>query len=89
MLGQDLIDLDPSYYSGLMNFTMRHQPNSAGKAHDDQGFWRLATSSLWRCGDNGWIAFETFCQNGVILVDGQKAAEICRDPSPNVPLFSA
>lgn len=65
MSGQRLLDLDVIYYFGLMNLTIRNQPNSVGKAHDDKGVKDIAISSMWRCGDNGWIAFEQYCEGGV------------------------
>ncbi|KAK2599553.1 hypothetical protein N8I77_011296 [Diaporthe amygdali] len=49
IVGQRLIDQDSDYYTKLMNFIMRNQPNSAHKVDDDEGFKKLAINSLWRC----------------------------------------
>lgn len=84
-----MIDLDSDYYTKWMIFIMRNQPNSKGKAQDDSGFLKLATSSLWRCGDNGWIIFELYCSKGVILnsqkQDDTVVTDSCIDPLDKVP----
>lgn len=78
------MDVDSDYYTKLMNFIMRNQPNSAHKAEDDMGFKKLAISSMWRCGDNGWIAFENYCEKGWTLSDDGKS-DRCNAPAPSVP----
>lgn len=83
--GQRLLDLDPNYYSGLMNLTIRNQPNSRGKAQTDEDVINIARSSLWRCGDNGWIVFETYCTRGVTHSSDEKMPDYCVDPVDIVP----
>lgn len=80
-----MLDLDDSYYFGLMNLTIKNQPNSVGKAPNDQKVREIAGSSMWRCGDNGWIAWENYCQGGVIPSDDQGKPDTCKLPSSNVP----
>lgn len=83
--GKRLLDLDPYYYSRLVNLTIRNQPNSKGKAHNDQDVSNIAHSSLWRCGDNGWIVFETYCTGGVTLSGDGKTSDSCVGPVGYVP----
>lgn len=85
MGGKRVLDLDDSYYFGLINLTIKNQPNSQGKAPNDQAVREVAGSSMWRCGDNGWIAFENYCQGGVIPSDDQGRPDHCIRPTGNVP----
>lgn len=83
--GQRLLDLDPDYYFGLVNLTIRNQPNSKGKAHDDQDVGNIARSSLWRCGDHGWVVFEAYCTGAVTRSSDDKTSDSCVGPVDNVP----
>lgn len=85
MGGKRLLDLDQSYYSGLFDLTLKNQPNSAKKVHGDQDVSDIAGSSLWRCGANGWISWENYCQGGVIPSDDQGKPDTCIHPTPNMP----
>lgn len=87
MGGARLLELDPNHFFRLMNMTIRNQPNSRGKAHSDQDVANIASSSVWKCGDHGWIVFENYCQEGVahaISSDGE-TVDSCLGPLDNVP----
>lgn len=80
VLGQALLDNDPIYYFEQMKFAMQNQANLVpGKKFDDEKIKRLGISSMWRCGENGWIVFLQYCQEGVT------ADNVCLRPTPNVP----
>lgn len=83
--GQRLLEFDRDYYFGLINLTLRNQPNSKGTAHSNQDIIDIAGSSLWRCGDNGWIVYESYCEKGVTRSSGEKKTDTCVSPVPNVP----